>query len=78
MNILLPSQDQTKYTMRLIIKKISEVDEGDYFCHAENAFGKTLRPVSVRLRPTTPHHNVTECCAQVQWIFLLLRNLFIY
>ncbi|XP_012543960.1 Ig-like and fibronectin type-III domain-containing protein 1 isoform X2 [Bombyx mori] len=58
-------EEPTKYTMRLIIKKISEADEGDYFCHAENAFGKALRPVSVRLRPTTPHHNVTECCAQM-------------
>ncbi|XP_013190125.1 Ig-like and fibronectin type-III domain-containing protein 1 isoform X2 [Amyelois transitella] len=58
-------EDQTKYTMRLIIKKISEADEGDYFCHAENAFGKTLRPVSVRLRPTSPHHNVTECCSKM-------------
>ncbi|XP_075980799.1 Ig-like and fibronectin type-III domain-containing protein 2 isoform X2 [Anticarsia gemmatalis] len=58
-------EEQTKYTMRLIIKKITEADEGDYFCHAENAFGKTLRPVSVRLRPTTPHHNVTECCTQM-------------
>ncbi|RVE49896.1 hypothetical protein evm_005489 [Chilo suppressalis] len=56
--------EQTKYTMRLIIKKISEASEGDYFCHAENAFGKTLRPVSVRLRPSTNHHNVTECCVQ--------------
>ncbi|XP_068617615.1 Ig-like and fibronectin type-III domain-containing protein 2 [Battus philenor] len=63
--LLTDSEDQTKYTMRLIIKKISEADEADYFCHAENAFGKTLRPVSVRLRPTSPHHNVTECCTQM-------------
>ncbi|XP_046969114.1 Ig-like and fibronectin type-III domain-containing protein 2 isoform X1 [Vanessa cardui] len=58
-------EEQTKYTMRLIIKKITEADEGDYFCHAENAFGKTLRPVSVRLRTSNPHHNVTECCTQM-------------
>ncbi|CAK1550359.1 unnamed protein product [Leptosia nina] len=58
-------EEQTKYTMRLTIKKISEADEGDYFCHAENAFGKTLRPVSVRLRSTAPHHNVTECCQEM-------------
>ncbi|KAL4703673.1 hypothetical protein ACJJTC_016217 [Scirpophaga incertulas] len=57
--------EHTKYTMRLTIKKISEANEGDYFCHAENAFGKTLRPVSVRLRPSAPHHNVTECCTQM-------------
>lgn len=58
-------EEPTKYTMRLIIRKISEPDEGDYFCHAENAFGKTLRPVSVRLRQNTPHHNVSECCTQM-------------
>ncbi|KAG7312486.1 hypothetical protein JYU34_001998 [Plutella xylostella] len=58
-------EDQTKYTMRLIIKKIAETDEGDYFCHAENAFGKTLRPVSVRLRQSGHQHNVTECCTQM-------------
>ncbi|XP_049875990.1 Ig-like and fibronectin type-III domain-containing protein 1 isoform X2 [Pectinophora gossypiella] len=63
--LLADPEEQTKYTMRLVIKKITEADEGDYFCHAENAFGKTLRPVSVRLRPTTPHHNVTECCTQM-------------
>ncbi|KAJ8714843.1 hypothetical protein PYW08_004824 [Mythimna loreyi] len=63
--LLADPEEQTKYTMRLIIKKIAESDEGDYFCHAENAFGKTLRPVSVRLRPTMPHHNVTECCSQM-------------
>ncbi|XP_063625703.1 Ig-like and fibronectin type-III domain-containing protein 1 isoform X1 [Cydia splendana] len=63
--LLSDPEEQTKYTMRLIIKKIADTDEGDYFCHAENAFGKTLRPVSVRLRPSTPHHNVTECCIQM-------------
>lgn len=63
--LLADPEEPTKYTMRLIIKKITEADEGDYFCHAENAFGKTLRPVSVRLRPTSPHHNVTECCTQM-------------
>ncbi|CAB3252923.1 unnamed protein product [Arctia plantaginis] len=63
--LLADPEEPTKYTMRLIIKKITETDEGDYFCHAENAFGKTLRPVSVRLRPTKPHHNVTECCTQM-------------
>lgn len=63
--LLADPEEQTKYTMRLIIKKITEADEGDYFCHAENAFGKTLRPVSVRLRSNSPHHNVTECCTQM-------------
>ncbi|XP_061379093.1 Ig-like and fibronectin type-III domain-containing protein 2 isoform X2 [Danaus plexippus] len=63
--LLADPEEKTKYTMRLIIKKITETNEGDYFCHAENAFGKTLRPVSVRLRATGPHHNVTECCTQM-------------
>ncbi|XP_013140886.1 PREDICTED: Ig-like and fibronectin type-III domain-containing protein C25G4.10 isoform X1 [Papilio polytes] len=63
--LLADPEDQTKYTMRLIIKKISESDEADYFCHAENAFGKTLRPVSVRLRHAAPQHNVTHCCTQM-------------
>lgn len=36
--------------MQLTIHKISEVDEGDYFCHAENAFGSATQPVSVRIR----------------------------
>ncbi|CAH2247905.1 jg12255 [Pararge aegeria aegeria] len=62
--LLADPEEPTKYTMRLIIKKIAEADEGDYFCHAENAFGKTLRPVSVRLRNNAPHHNVTACCNQ--------------
>ncbi|XP_039756067.1 Ig-like and fibronectin type-III domain-containing protein 1 isoform X2 [Pararge aegeria] len=63
--LLADPEEPTKYTMRLIIKKIAEADEGDYFCHAENAFGKTLRPVSVRLRNNAPHHNVTACCNQM-------------
>jgi hypothetical protein len=36
--------------MHLTINKISDADEGDYFCHAENAFGSSTRPVSVRIR----------------------------
>jgi len=36
--------------MHLTINRISESDEGDYFCHAENAFGSSTQPVSVRIR----------------------------
>jgi hypothetical protein len=36
--------------MHLTINKISDTDEGDYFCHAENAFGSGTQPVSVRIR----------------------------
>lgn len=36
--------------MKLTINKLLEKDEGDYFCHAENAFGASTQPVSVRIR----------------------------
>jgi len=36
--------------MHLTINRISDSDEGDYFCHAENAFGSSTQPVSVRIR----------------------------
>jgi hypothetical protein len=36
--------------MQLTIKSISDADEGDYYCHAENAFGNKTQPVSVRIR----------------------------
>lgn len=38
--------------MNLDINKISNVDEGEYFCHAENAFGSATQAVSVRIRNT--------------------------
>jgi hypothetical protein len=43
-------QEEAKYIMHLTINRISETDEGDYFCHAENAFGSSTQPVSVRIR----------------------------
>lgn len=43
-------QEEAKYIMRLTINKISDSDDGDYFCHAENAFGSGTQPVSVRIR----------------------------
>lgn len=54
------------YTMVLRINKLQASDVGDYFCHAENPFGSTTIPVSVRIRNTPAlNHNVTECCAQM-------------
>lgn len=38
--------------MQLTINKITEDDQGDYYCHAENAFGVATQPVSVRIRNT--------------------------
>lgn len=38
--------------MTLTINKIAVADEGDYYCHAENAFGTATQPVSVRVRNT--------------------------
>lgn len=48
--------------MRLTINQISEIDEGDYYCHAENAFGSAVQPVSVRIRNVPASHNITQCC----------------
>ncbi|XP_018795157.1 PREDICTED: Ig-like and fibronectin type-III domain-containing protein 2 isoform X1 [Bactrocera latifrons] len=54
------------YTMSLRINKMLATDVGDYFCHAENAFGSATSAVSVRIR-TTPAlgRNVSECCRQM-------------
>ncbi|XP_017019547.1 Ig-like and fibronectin type-III domain-containing protein 2 [Drosophila kikkawai] len=53
------------YTMSLRISKLQANDVGDYFCHAENPFGATTTPVSVRIRNTPAlNHNVSECCAE--------------
>lgn len=38
--------------MQLTINKIADADDGDYYCHAENAFGSATQPVSVRIRNT--------------------------
>lgn len=50
--------------MKLVIHEISEVDEGDYFCHAENAFGSVVQPVAVRIHNVASSHNVTQCCLE--------------
>ncbi|KAH8405330.1 hypothetical protein KR222_005359 [Zaprionus bogoriensis] len=51
------------YTMSLRISKLQANDVGDYFCHAENPFGSSTTPVSVRIR-NTPNlaRNVSQCC----------------
>ncbi|EDV97557.1 Ig-like and fibronectin type-III domain-containing protein 2 [Drosophila grimshawi] len=55
----------TIYTMSLRISKLQANDVGDYFCHAENPFGSSTTPVSVRIR-NTPNlsRNVSQCCAE--------------
>ncbi|XP_017783380.1 PREDICTED: Ig-like and fibronectin type-III domain-containing protein 2 isoform X2 [Nicrophorus vespilloides] len=56
--------DEDKYMMHLTINNIGNMDVGDYFCHAENAFGSATQPVSVRLRNLATTHNVTQCCME--------------
>ncbi|EDW70342.2 Ig-like and fibronectin type-III domain-containing protein 1 [Drosophila virilis] len=55
----------TIYAMSLRISKLQANDVGDYFCHAENPFGSSTTPVSVRIR-NTPNlsRNVSQCCAE--------------
>lgn len=47
-----------------MITDITDTDGGDYFCHAENAFGSATQPVSVRLRNVAASGNVTQCCVE--------------
>ncbi|KAK9739714.1 Fibronectin type III domain [Popillia japonica] len=56
--------EEDKYMMQLSIKNIGDVDVGDYYCHAENAFGSATQPVSVRIRSTTSVSNITQCCIE--------------
>lgn len=56
--------EEDKYVMHLTITNISDMDEGDYFCHAENAFGSATQPVSVRIRNVPATNNVTQCCIE--------------
>nr|XP_022900341.1 Ig-like and fibronectin type-III domain-containing protein 2 [Onthophagus taurus] len=56
--------DNFKYIMQLTIKNIVDTDVGDYFCHAENAFGSSTQPVSVRIRHTATVTNITQCCIE--------------
>ncbi|KAH8270054.1 hypothetical protein KR018_003173 [Drosophila ironensis] len=62
------------YTMSLRISKLQANDVGDYFCHAENPFGATTTPVSVRIRNTPAlNHNVSSCC-EAQNVSLSCRS----
>lgn len=51
-NVIRSKEDYTKFVMELTISKLTETDDGDYFCHAENSFGSSTKPVSVRIRNT--------------------------
>ncbi|GLH02720.1 Ig-like and fibronectin type-III domain-containing protein C25G4.10 [Gryllus bimaculatus] len=62
--VLRALQDEGEYVMRLTIHKVERTDAGDYFCHAENAFGSATRPVSLRIRSAAAATNVTACCAE--------------
>lgn len=57
-------QEEAEYVMRLTIHKVEHGDAGDYFCHAENAFGEATQPVSLRIRNAASANNVTACCAE--------------
>uniref|UniRef100_A0A0K8SXU6 Ig-like and fibronectin type-III domain-containing protein C25G4.10 n=1 Tax=Lygus hesperus TaxID=30085 RepID=A0A0K8SXU6_LYGHE len=56
--------EEEKWVMRLTIKSVTDAEEGDYFCHAENAYGNETKPVSVRLRNVAPVNNITQCCIE--------------
>ncbi|XP_060521519.1 Ig-like and fibronectin type-III domain-containing protein 2 isoform X2 [Cylas formicarius] len=56
--------EDDKYVMHLTIKQITELDVGEYYCHAENAFGSATQPVSVRIRSLATITNVTQCCME--------------
>ncbi|XP_060866861.1 Ig-like and fibronectin type-III domain-containing protein 1 [Metopolophium dirhodum] len=63
-NVIRSKEDYTKFVMELTISKLTETDDGDYFCHAENSFGSSTKPVSVRIRNSVMTNNVTQCCVQ--------------
>ncbi|XP_066261909.1 Ig-like and fibronectin type-III domain-containing protein 1 [Euwallacea similis] len=62
--ILKARDEEDKFIMHLTIKQISLMDVGEYYCHAENAFGSATQPVSVRIRNPTTVSNVTQCCLE--------------
>lgn len=58
-------EEEHTLTMQLTINKLIEDDEGDYYCHAENAFGVATQPVSVRIRNAISGNlNVSQCCRE--------------
>lgn len=52
--------------MKLTINKIKETDEGEYYCHAENAFGSSTQPVSVRIRNVVRRPTRREVSSSLQ------------
>ncbi|GAB0093957.1 Fibronectin type-III domain-containing protein [Sergentomyia squamirostris] len=62
MSLTTDPEDTSLYTMVLHIAKLGGSDIGDYYCHAQNAFGSITRAVSVRMRNTPAVHNISECC----------------
>ncbi|CAH1112848.1 unnamed protein product [Psylliodes chrysocephalus] len=56
--------EEHKYLMQLTIKQITDMDVGDYYCHAENVFGTATQPVSVRIRNLASTNNLTQCCIE--------------
>nr|CAD7603648.1 unnamed protein product [Timema genevievae] len=63
-NNMKAKDEESKYIMHLTIHRIGDKDDGDYFCHAENAFGSATQPVSVRIRNVAATNNVTQCCIE--------------
>ncbi|KAB0793035.1 hypothetical protein PPYR_12655 [Photinus pyralis] len=56
--------EEDRYSMTLSIKQVAEVDVGDYYCHAENAFGVATQAVTLRVRNVATSNNVTQCCIE--------------
>ncbi|XP_046405305.1 Ig-like and fibronectin type-III domain-containing protein 1 isoform X1 [Ischnura elegans] len=61
-NLQRNKDEESSYIMTLKIIGLVEEDEGDYFCHAENAFGSATQPVTVKIRAMESTMNVTQCC----------------
>nr|CAD7399847.1 unnamed protein product [Timema cristinae] len=59
-NNMKAKDEESKYIMHLTIHRIGDKDDGDYFCHAENAFGSATQPVSVRIRNVAATNNVPQ------------------
>ncbi|KAK4873942.1 hypothetical protein RN001_013302 [Aquatica leii] len=56
--------EEDRYSMSLTIKQITESDIGEYYCHAENAFGSGTQPVTLKIRNIAATNNVTQCCIE--------------
>ncbi|KAL1497939.1 hypothetical protein ABEB36_008819 [Hypothenemus hampei] len=62
--IMNATDEEHRYLMHLTIKQITLIDAGEYYCHAENAFGAATQAVSVRIRNIASVNNVTQCCIE--------------